>query len=105
MKKILVVLGLVGVLAACSTADKEKLGLVKTAPDEFMVVTRAPLTLPPDYDLRPLNENTRSKEDLKDQKFQGLSDSEIALMEKVDAQNTPDDIKSRIDRETSSKNE
>ena len=29
------------------------LGMSKVAPDEFRVVTRAPLTLPPDYSLRP----------------------------------------------------
>jgi hypothetical protein len=39
-------------LAACSNA-KEKLGLNKQAPDEFQVVKRAPLAMPPDYDLRP----------------------------------------------------
>ncbi|MFR8206307.1 MAG: DUF3035 domain-containing protein [Alphaproteobacteria bacterium] len=37
-------------LAACSTATKEKLGLTKKAPNEFLVVPRAPLSLPPEYD-------------------------------------------------------
>ena len=32
---------------------KEKLGLKKPPPDEFSVVTRAPLSVPPDYTLRP----------------------------------------------------
>ena len=40
------------VLGACSTA-KEQLGLEKEAPDEFQVVKRAPLELPPSYSLRP----------------------------------------------------
>ncbi|GGB49394.1 hypothetical protein GCM10011505_33100 [Tistrella bauzanensis] len=39
-------------LAACDTA-RETLGLNKRAPDEFAVVPRAPLVLPPNYDLRP----------------------------------------------------
>lgn len=39
-------------LAACSNA-KETLGLTKQAPDEFAVVKRAPLSMPPDYSLRP----------------------------------------------------
>lgn len=39
-------------LAACGGA-KEQLGLVREAPDEFSVVKRAPLELPPDYYLRP----------------------------------------------------
>lgn len=41
-------------LAACSGGTvPESLGLVRQAPDEFQVVSRAPLSLPPDYDLRP----------------------------------------------------
>ncbi len=39
-------------LGACSKA-KEELGLTKQAPDEFAVVKRAPLAMPPDYALRP----------------------------------------------------
>lgn len=40
-------------LAACSQETKEQLGLSRTPPDEFAVVTRAPLSVPPDYHLRP----------------------------------------------------
>lgn len=39
-------------LGACSGA-KEQLGLTRSAPDEFAVVKRAPLAMPPDYTLRP----------------------------------------------------
>jgi hypothetical protein len=39
-------------LAGCQ-ATKETLGLTKKSPDEFKVVSRAPLSLPPDYNLRP----------------------------------------------------
>jgi Protein of unknown function (DUF3035) len=38
--------------SGCSTIQNS-LGGGKVAPDEFRVVTRAPLTLPPDYSLRP----------------------------------------------------
>jgi hypothetical protein len=38
--------------AGCSSA-KEMLGLTKRSPDEFQVVSRAPLSMPPDYSLRP----------------------------------------------------
>lgn len=43
-------------LAACGNGDAnvaQKLGLDKEAPDEFSVVTRAPLSVPPDFELRP----------------------------------------------------
>ena len=39
-------------LAGCQSAS-HALGLGKVSPDEFRVVTKAPLTLPPDYALRP----------------------------------------------------
>ena len=43
-------------LAACGSGGnnvKEELGLKTTPPDEFSVVTRAPLEVPPDFTLRP----------------------------------------------------
>ncbi len=39
-------------LSACTNL-MDSLGLTKKAPDEFRVVTRAPLSLPPDFILRP----------------------------------------------------
>jgi hypothetical protein len=45
---------LVAGLAACSNKTiSTQLGMDKQAPDEFQVVGRAPLVLPPDYKLRP----------------------------------------------------
>lgn len=41
-----------GLLAGCSEA-RQAMGLGKRAPDEFTVVKRAPLSLPPQYTLRP----------------------------------------------------
>ena len=39
-------------LAGCNTAAKA-LGVTKVTPDEFRVVTKAPLVVPPDHSLRP----------------------------------------------------
>jgi hypothetical protein len=44
-------IGAVG-LAGCQSAS-HALGMSKVTPDEFRVVTKAPLVLPPDYALRP----------------------------------------------------
>jgi hypothetical protein len=54
IQKLVVIPVLVAVLAAsgCSSVKRE-LGVGRNSPDEFTVVKRAPLTLPPDYDLRP----------------------------------------------------
>ena len=49
---------LLAVLAAATAASgcqsmQRAVGATRTAPDEFRIVTQAPLTLPPDYNLRP----------------------------------------------------
>jgi len=49
-------------LSACGNV-KEKLGLNKSAPDEFAVVSRAPLSVPPDSTLRPPREGSASAPD------------------------------------------
>ena len=48
-------LGLAVLVASCGGNSQvgRVLGFEKTTPDEFAVVKRAPLTLPPDYGLRP----------------------------------------------------
>lgn len=48
----LVVAALSLALSACSSVKRE-LGVGRNSPDEFMVIKRAPLTVPPDYILRP----------------------------------------------------
>ncbi len=41
-------------LAACGGDDLSRtFGITRDAPDEFTVTTRAPLSMPPDFDLRP----------------------------------------------------
>jgi hypothetical protein len=50
--RLLMIAGLALALSACG-GFREQLGMNKQSPDEFRVVSRAPLTLPPDYSLRP----------------------------------------------------
>ena len=49
--KSLLAISLMVLLTGCSSA-RDIVGLSKQSPDEFEVVTRAPLSLPPDYGLR-----------------------------------------------------
>lgn len=49
----LTALSLLCALTACGGDIRQAIGLDRNAPDEFQVVTRAPLSLPPSYDLRP----------------------------------------------------
>ncbi|MGD1877910.1 MAG: DUF3035 domain-containing protein [Kiloniellaceae bacterium] len=50
--RLLMIAGLALTVSACG-GFRDQLGLTKQSPDEFRVVSRAPLTLPPDYSLRP----------------------------------------------------
>ena len=50
--KLTLACSLILVLAACEGL-RDQLGLNKKAPDEFTVVKKAPLVLPPDFSLRP----------------------------------------------------
>ena len=53
-KSKLLLLSLPFYLAACGGSDvKETLGIGPKAPDEFRVVARPPLSVPPEFDLRP----------------------------------------------------
>ncbi|MBT5517532.1 MAG: DUF3035 domain-containing protein [Rhodobiaceae bacterium] len=55
--KMMMVLGLAAGVAACG-GDNQALGYSKNAPDEFNVVRKAPLILPPDFNLRPPSSNS-----------------------------------------------
>lgn len=70
MKNRLSMLLLLPVLAACQGNDvRNSLGLEREAPDEFVVYSRPPLSLPPEFELRPptpgepdrLSEDSREK--------------------------------------------
>jgi hypothetical protein len=50
---VVAVLGLAVALGGCGNQVRQALGMTKRSPDEFQVVAHAPLTLPPDYNLRP----------------------------------------------------
>ena len=115
--KILVFFSFVS-LTACDGA-REAMGIAKQSPDEFSIVTRAPLSLPPDYGLRPpkpglkrpqeesikerarirllsrrKDKNTTSSTNL-------LSSSESALLQKAGAVNADPSIRRIINRESS----
>lgn len=52
MKKILSLFVIVLLASSCSGGDVRKnLGLTKSAPDEFMVLSHPPLSVPPDFNL------------------------------------------------------
>lgn len=98
-------------LGACENA-KEELGLTRSAPDEFAVVKRAPLEMPPEFSLRPPEPGAPRPQEMKtdDQarsavlgaspasQDTGITRGEAALLNTLQASSDPD-IRGTVDRE------
>jgi hypothetical protein len=103
-------------LSACQDT-KRALGLEKSVPDEFAVVNRGPLVMPPDYKLRPpvpganrpqelpAAEQARSaligRAKLDSMRQRGMSRGEVVLLAKAGADATPPEVRKTVDRESS----
>lgn len=93
---------------------REALGYTKDAPDEFTIVTKAPLVVPPDFSLRPPRPGAPSPretqpEDLAESLLLGSQSSETAadkgeqiLLAKAGATRADSNIRNVIDEETRS---
>lgn len=77
MKKVISGVLVMLTLSACGWITKDKMGLSKQAPDEFMVTTRKPLSLPPEYDLRPIVED----QEIQDNELSSLEDVFVKKLE------------------------
>ena len=55
MRRVVYLAALAGVAVSLAGCDslREAAGLTKISPDEFAVATKAPLIIPPDYNLKP----------------------------------------------------
>lgn len=114
---------LMGLVAASSVLQgceqtREAFGLTRNKPDEFAVVTRAPLELPPDYALRPpapgapRPQEQTAREAARTALLRpeaapaasaprdDLSRGEQALLARAGADRADPDIRAKIDRET-----
>jgi len=96
-------------LAGCQSASRA-FGMSKVTPDEFRVVTKAPLTLPPDYSLRPpepgeprpqeLQPESAARQALEGQRESEVrSDGEKLLVEKAGADRADPLIRYVVDDE------
>ena len=116
--RALVVIGVIASLGGCEQA-REAFGLKKSAPDEFSVVTRAPLAIPPDYGLRPPTPGVQRPQEKSTKNEareillrkgpnvgQGapggkqLTTGEVALLGKAGARNPDPSIREKISRES-----
>jgi hypothetical protein len=113
-------------VAACGDDSKRALGWEKTPPDEFSVLTRAPLAQPPDYDLRPPADAAARPDDATTDRAKKvlisaaqspavplkggsdnpelvtLSPGEQALLKKAGAEDASTAIRKQVDEETTS---
>src|SRR3954466_6697375 len=102
-------------LAACSGDELTRtFGLTRDAPDEFTVTTRAPLSMPPDFSLRPPRPGApRPQEQSEREQAQEALVPDLALnqpqasasagQEALMAQtgpSAPADIRSKVDQDT-----
>ncbi|WP_337995911.1 DUF3035 domain-containing protein [Oleispirillum naphthae] len=120
--RLLVLAALFG-LAACGDV-KQQLGFNREAPDEFTVLSRAPLSIPPDFALRPPQPGTaRPQEGTEKERAKAallgrsaknprvyarelaadtrLSSGEKTVLLKAGANEAESDIRDTVDRETS----
>jgi hypothetical protein len=122
------IIGIVAVLgvSGCSDRGGNILGFEKSAPDEFAVVRRAPLTLPPNYGLRPprpgaarpqavsarseakrsligsQTKKQKTRRNVKAEQQRRIGDrsgSEVALLKRTGAINVDPEIRDVINRE------
>ena|ERR1700761_2109746 len=106
-------------LGGCSSDSLSRtFGLTRDAPDEYTVTTRAPLSMPPDYNLRPprpgqarpqeQSEREQAAEALVPQLALGtpqgnVSPGQAALLEETGPA-APASIRTQVDREASQEN-
>jgi len=108
MTKRVLLLALLLCVSACSSVKRE-LGVDRNSPDEFMVVKRAPLTLPPDYTLRPpsatgsVPDSTATEAETavfgKTPAPAAKNESDSVFLNKLGADNVSADIRAQIDAE------
>lgn len=98
-------------LGACTNA-KEKMGLIKESPDEFAVVKRAPLEMPPNFALKPPKPGATRPQETKTVKQaqnavygksiekQAPTSAESAFLNEAGANTTDPNIRARVDNES-----
>jgi len=102
----------VALIATGCTSTSRALGLEKSAPNEFNILTKAPLIIPPEYNLRPpaigasSAENNYTQTSAREALIGNIDDAEpsngeIALMAKAGVNRANPEIRLAIDGENS----
>lgn len=111
---VFVVMGAALLLSACDSI-RESAGITKKAPDEFRVVRNAPLSVPPNFELRPPRPGARAVPQLDPRREAqqaalgqdpamsrpvAESAGEEALLRALRVGETPADIRTQVDEES-----
>lgn len=105
------------VLSGCSDV-KRAVGWEKAPPDEFQVIERAPLSMPPDFSLRPPSPGAARPQEgsVRDQakaqllgtrsvtpvSTQGRTQGDVTLLKKAGVEQSQADIRNLVNKETQS---
>ena len=117
LSRPLLFLGVSTLLLAACGETRQDLGFGRNPPDEFAVVEHPPLSMPPEYTLKPprpgaprpqaVDTTQQASETLFNGNApapaSGVSDSEKALLVATGATKASPDIRTTVDRETSQK--
>ena len=119
VQRMIKILGVVAAAALVSGCEdtRRALGIDKSVPDEFAVVARAPLVMPPDFNMRPpapgaerpqegtAADQARSvlvgRERFAAYRARGFSSGEVKLLELAGSGNALPEIRKNLERETS----
>ena len=122
LKLLFVFLAIATLLSGCEKA-KQALGQTKEGPDEFSVYRRAPLSLPPDYNMKPpkpgavrpqavkprdqaiqalgIKESLSGNNELPKKDMSTLSPGELSVLQLTGATKADPTIRMKIEKETS----
>ena len=88
LTSVIFALGFLPLISGCSQV-KQQLGIGRNSPDEFAVVKRAPLSLPPEYNLLPPDPNKPHTEVISDRRPEQAKEAVFGLDDTHSAENLP----------------
>lgn len=105
MNKKLLIIGILATVTSCGGDMKDTLGMRKSAPDEFVVISNPPLSVPPQFELPSPN----SDEVVKPSQFQietksqpkALTDYESKFIDSLGNKSGTTEVKKLIEKERS----
>lgn len=89
MRKLLAPLLYLILISGCSSELKKSLGITKSEPDEYAVLKRPPLSVPPGFELQPPHDDSKNTKSLsevnKSKKYKiNFSKNEVSLKNSQD---------------------